>query len=173
MAPQKDVSNANDTTKLECVVHGDAGTSACAEVTFRCTYADSIEPVAVISPLEASQISQQRWATFIEFFAKKHAAEDSRAAAAVSREFVVLEFGRDPPAFRNALLNSGLAQQMISLGLDIQPSWANGATFLLEACRCVCRGPGGSDGGPLCVTFKDTSPFEAQSCNAPQRFRIW
>merc|ERR1712032_474815 len=55
--------------------------------------------------------------------------------SAVVREFVVLEFGRDPPAFNEALLNSGLAQQMASLGVDVQPSWANGAKVFVHNLR--------------------------------------
>jgi len=92
---------------------------------------------ARISPMEATLVADERWATFIESACheQREWANDEAAPMAV-----LLSFSRHTPTLEEALVNSELADKARRNGVEIQPEWANGAkifTDTLEAGRLV------------------------------------
>ena len=83
----------------------------------------AMEPIAVIGPEEAAEVSGQRWASGIELLVSGAA---STAVDASSIDIVVLQFSRDQRAFDEVLLSSPIAERALASGIDLQPHWANG-----------------------------------------------
>eukprot|EP00930_Biecheleria_cincta_P040362 TRINITY_DN2765_c0_g1_i1.p1 TRINITY_DN2765_c0_g1~~TRINITY_DN2765_c0_g1_i1.p1 ORF type:complete len:871 (-),score=165.03 TRINITY_DN2765_c0_g1_i1:443-3055(-) len=103
-------------------------------------------PVATVDPEEAANIVEACWVTAIE---ARIAAENSVGSGCIFQQscksgnagplqvhpagsLVVLCFNRHPGAFDRALIDSPLAQELASRGVDVHPPWANGAKILAE-----------------------------------------
>lgn len=95
---------------------------------------EHIEPAAVIHPCEAEAVNLELEAGYVERnlavgFLPDHANRDISVA-----EFcvVLLQFGRCPRELHEAILNSELALNLLSQGLDVRPSWASGSIVLAD-----------------------------------------
>jgi len=98
------------------------------------------EPAASIPPGEAAHIAQELWAGSAERALQLSIASLNADAQGVQHgladeskiDLVLLTFHKHPSEFEDALANSSLAQTLLERGVDIQPSWANGAKVLVE-----------------------------------------
>jgi hypothetical protein len=82
--------------------------------------ADPSEAIAHITEAEAARIAEELWASNVGF---EHR---------VPHRLLLLTFSRHGKAFDAALLSSGPAQRLTSLGYDVIPEWASGAKVLAE-----------------------------------------
>jgi len=106
---------------------GDVHATAFADVEVCTEVVADAEPVAHIDHLEAKQIADQLWATWIERTSRGGVSQGTDRSKAV-----LLVFGRCPREFDEVLLACQVAKRLAARGVDIRPAWANGAKILVE-----------------------------------------
>jgi len=89
------------------------------------------ETPAKIHPLEAQSIAQQQWATLVEHRASMASSVQPEMNIGEHVGVVLLTFSRRSQELSSALLNSGPAITAVANGIDVQPSWANGAKIFV------------------------------------------
>jgi len=102
------------------------------------------EEPAQISPKEAEEIVGQLWCSGVERLMQSKVLPD--ASPPRRQRVVVLEFERHPRDLVDALLASSPARSAAEDGVDIQPSWANGAKIFVrglgpDSCSLPCNKP--------------------------------
>mmetsp|Transcript_59752 Transcript_59752/g.109825 ORF Transcript_59752/g.109825 Transcript_59752/m.109825 type:complete len:606 (-) Transcript_59752:131-1948(-) len=102
------------------------------------------EDAETVDPIEASRIEEERWATGVEALIRRdresgaggdlHVFADYDLDMHIAKEtrFVVLTFNKIPKAFDGILRATSLAISLAKRGVDVQPSWANGAKILAD-----------------------------------------
>lgn len=117
---------------------GDVGGNVHVEHAVEVDGAFESEPVAMIAPPEAAAVVAERWATGVEWLTTRQSCTNGDAlprSEVNRRDILVLEFSRDPQSFDEVLLHTSLAHDMQAAGVDVQPSWANGAKIFVEGLR--------------------------------------
>lgn len=95
--------------------------------------ADGEEPPAHVAPDEAEVLSAQLWASGVQKLVNRDASEvDTHEPHGQSHEdrLVLLTFSRHPSQMHDALLQSELAVDLVTQGVNVQPQWADGGLLL-------------------------------------------
>lgn len=91
------------------------------------------EPPAIIDAHEASLITDELWASQVLSSAIPSDGQTTQADLVPSiSDVIVLALTKHSKAVEDLLLNTELAQSLISQGVDVKPSWACGAKVFVE-----------------------------------------
>jgi len=91
------------------------------------------EPIAQIDPEEAALIERELWASRVEHLATAPPSVDAaKPRQETEDQVIVLAFSRFSPELNDLLLQWDLVKSAAERGVDTRPSWAGGATVLVE-----------------------------------------
>mmetsp|Transcript_158760 Transcript_158760/g.281447 ORF Transcript_158760/g.281447 Transcript_158760/m.281447 type:complete len:803 (+) Transcript_158760:52-2460(+) len=90
----------------------------------------AFEQPARIDPEEARAIASEMWASGIERLTETAVLPDVEHSNGL--RVLLLQFSRHPKVLEDALLQSAPARTAVERGVDIQPSWSNGAKIFVE-----------------------------------------